>query len=185
MKSHKLIRTAQTQFSISLELKLNRRSAFCKGASLGSLFFFPGFFFRTPLIKVLVLSLFFLPPPTHHQKKSFLVSFPPGSSLLPPPPPLSHPTCTHGVLALCHRYLENGRGRLFCQILPLGALIAIPTNYWPSSSSTPTFFADLACRPLFNNIGLSLSEPLQLSKAITGLICWLHVYLVQQDINAR
>ena len=58
MKSHKLSRTAQTQFSIFLELKLNRRSAFCKGASLGYLFFFPRvFLFRTPLRKVLVIIL--------------------------------------------------------------------------------------------------------------------------------
>merc|ERR1712223_1615584 len=38
-----------------------------------------------------------------------------GSSLLPPPPPLSHPTCTHGVLALCHRYLENGSRSIFAR----------------------------------------------------------------------
>ena len=44
-------------------------------------------------------------------------------------------------------------------LAPSGALIAIPTYYWPSTHPT---FSDLAFLPLYNNIGLSLSEPLQL-----------------------
>ena len=52
-----------------------------------------------------------------------------------------------------------------------------------SSNSHPDLLVIHQPTPLFQitpvlNTGLSLFEPLQLSKAITGLICWLHVYLM-------
>ena len=51
-------------------------------------------------------------------------------------------------------------------LAPSGALIAIPTYYWPSTSTTTT--------PLFQitpvlNTGLSLSEPLQLYKGYNAI----------------
>ena len=60
------------------------------------------------------------------------------------------------------------RGLLYPSLLaPSGALIAIPTYYWPTSTSTST-------HPLFQitsvlNTGLSLSEPLQLYKGYNAI----------------
>ena len=68
--------------------------------------------------------------------------------------PLSLAARHHSLTAQCQRQYLKTRKKF---LAPSGALIAIPTYYWP----TPTF-SDLACRPLYNNIGLSLSEPLQL-----------------------
>ena len=49
-------------------------------------------------------------------------------------------------------------------LAPSGALIAIPTYYWPSSTTTPLF----QITPVLNT-GLSLSEPLQLYKGYNAI----------------
>ena len=49
-------------------------------------------------------------------------------------------------------------------LAPSGALIAIPTYYWPTSTSTPLF----QTTPVLNT-GLSLSEPLQLYKGYNAI----------------
>ena len=49
-------------------------------------------------------------------------------------------------------------------LAPSGALIAIPTYYWPTSTSTPLF----QITPVLNT-GLSLSEPLQLYKGYNAI----------------
>ena len=49
-------------------------------------------------------------------------------------------------------------------LAPSGALIAIPTYYWPSSTTTPLF----QITPVLNT-GLSLSEPLQLYKGYIAI----------------
>ena len=63
-----------------------------------------------------------------------------------------------------------------------GALIAIPTYYWPSTHPT---FSDLAFLPLYNNIGLSLSEPLQLyqKQSLDSSAGYMYTLWVQQDIT--
>ena len=52
----------------------------------------------------------------------------------------------------------------FFLLAPSGALIAIPTYYWPSSTTTPLF----QITPVLNT-GLSLSEPLQLYKGYNAI----------------
>ena len=51
-------------------------------------------------------------------------------------------------------------------LAPSGALIAIPTYYWPSTSTTTTHF--FRYTPVLNT-GLSLSEPLQLYKGYNAI----------------
>ena len=59
-------------------------------------------------------------------------------------------------------------------LAPSGALIAIPTYYWPSSSTHPTFSDHTG--PQYWTFTFWATTAI--SKAITGLICWLHVYLM-------
>ena len=56
-------------------------------------------------------------------------------------------------------------------LAPSGALIAIPTYYWPS---TPTFSDHTGPQ----HWTFTFWATTAISRAITGLICWLHVYLM-------
>ena len=73
---------------------------------------------------------------------------------------LTHPDCLKK-----HQQLKLEKAKVIL-LAPSGALIAIPTYYWPSTNTTTT--------PLFQitpvlNTGLSLSEPLQLYKGYNAI----------------
>ena len=77
------------------------------------------------------------------------------------------------VLKLPYNCWWPSEARIFpvAFLAPSGALIAIPTCYW---SSTPTFSDHT--RPQYWTFTFWATTAL--SKAITGLIFWLHVYLI-------
>ena len=85
--------------------------------------------------------------------------------------------CHTGQCSSCDKKSEGAFCSNYFLLAPSGALIAIRTYYWPSNSTTtPLFQIKHVCHyitPTFTFWATTAT-----SKAITGLICWLHVYLM-------